>query len=81
VEGQVHTAIYQLPVWHKKFPDRLNVVILVKTNQRTGAQAHVILFSSGLELGYEALIDDYRLRFQIEFNFRDAALFISSAKT
>jgi putative transposase len=26
VEGQVHTAIYQLPVWHKKFPDRLNVV-------------------------------------------------------
>jgi putative transposase len=72
VEGQVHTAIYQLPVWHKKFPDRLNVVILVKTNQRTGAQAHVILFSSDLELGYEALIDDYRLRFQIEFNFRDA---------
>jgi putative transposase len=72
VEGQVHTAIYQLPVWHKKFPDRLNVVILVKTNQRTGAQAHVILFSSDLELGYEALIDYYRLRFQIEFNFRDA---------
>jgi putative transposase len=72
VEGHVHTAIYQLPVWHKKFPDRLNVVILVKTNQRTGAQAHVILFSSDLELGYEALIDYYRLRFQIEFNFRDA---------
>jgi putative transposase len=59
-------------VWHKKFPDRLNVVILVKTNQRTGARAHVILFSSDLGLGYETLIDDYRLRFQIEFNFRDA---------
>lgn len=72
VEGHVHTAIYQLPVWHKKFPDRLNVVILVKTNQRTGAQAHVILFSSDLELGYETLIEYYRLRFQIEFNFRDA---------
>jgi len=72
VDGHIHTAIYQLPVWHKKFPDRLNVVILVKTNHRTGAQAHVILFSSDLELGYDTLIDYYRLRFQIEFNFRDA---------
>ena len=71
-EGHIQTAIYQLPVWHKKFPDPLNVVILVKTNQRTGAQAHVILFSSDLELDYEKLIDYYRLRFQIEFNFRDA---------
>ena len=72
VAGQIHTAIYQLSVWHKTFPDLLNVVILVKTNQRTGAQAHVILFSSDLELGYETLIEYYRLRFQIEFNFRDA---------
>jgi putative transposase len=72
VEGHLHTAIYQLSVWHKKFPDRLNVVILVKTNQRTGARAHVILFSSDLELGYDTLINYYRLRFQIEFNFRDA---------
>jgi putative transposase len=71
-EGHLQTAIYQLSVWHKKFPDPLNVVIIVKTNQRTGAQAHVVLFSSDLELGYEKLIDYYRLRFQIEFNFRDA---------
>jgi putative transposase len=70
--GHLHTAIYQMRVWHKKFPDQLNVVIIVKTNQRTGAQAHVVLFSSDLELGYEKLIDYYRLRFQIEFNFRDA---------
>lgn len=71
-EGHIQTAIYQMSVWHKTFPDQLNVVIIVKTNQRTGAQAHVILFSSDLELGYEKLIDYYRLRFQIEFNFRDA---------
>ena len=71
-EGHIHTAIYQMNVWHKKFPDMLNVVIIVKTNQRTGTQAHVILFSSDLQLGYEKLIDYYRLRFQIEFNFRDA---------
>jgi len=72
VSGQLHTAIYQVVLWHKTFPDLLNVVIIVKTNPRTGAQAHVILFSSDLELGYEKLIEYYRLRFQIEFNFREA---------
>jgi len=30
----------------------LNVVIIVKTNLRTQAQAHVILFSSDLTLAY-----------------------------
>ena len=30
------------------------------------------MFSSDLELGWEKLIDYYSLRFQIEFNFRDA---------
>ena len=72
VEGNIRTAIYQMSAWHKKFPDQLNIVIIVKTNQRTGAQAHVILFSSDLTLGYEKLIEYYRLRFQIEFNFREA---------
>ena len=33
---------------------------------------HVALFSSDLELSYAHLIDYYRLRFQLEFNFRDA---------
>ncbi len=61
-----------MSVRHKKFPDLINVVIIVKTNQRSGAHAHVILFSGDLELGYEKLTDYYRLRFQIEFNFRDA---------
>jgi putative transposase len=72
VEGPLCTDIYQMTVWHKKFPDPLNVVVLVKTNQRTGARAHVVLFSSDLELDYDRLIDYYRLRFQIEFNFREA---------
>ena len=34
--------------------------------------AHVVLFSSDLSLSYDLLIDYYRLRFQLEFNFRDA---------
>ena len=59
-------------LWHKLFADLLNIVVIVKTNLQTGASAHVVLFSSDLELVYGKVIDYYRLRFQIEFNFRDA---------
>jgi hypothetical protein len=74
VDG-IQTNIYQMPMWHKRFPDRLNIVILVKINLKTQARAHVVLFSSDLDLAYDLLIDYYRLRFQIEFNFRDAKQF------
>ncbi|MGH2592360.1 MAG: IS4 family transposase, partial [Anaerolineae bacterium] len=41
----------------------------------TQATAHVILFSTDLQLPCDQLIDFYTLRFQIEFNFRDAKQF------
>jgi hypothetical protein len=66
VEGQVKTCIYQMQLLHKEFPQPLNVVIIVKTNLRTQARAHVVLFSSDLTLAYAPLIDYYGLRFQIE---------------
>lgn len=69
---QIETRTYQMQCLHKEFGQALNVVILVKVNLQTQAWAHVILFSSDLELAYDTLIDYYRLRFQIEFNFRDA---------
>ena len=72
VDEDIETQIYQTPLWHKKFSDLLNIVVMVKTNLKTNKTAHVVLFSSDLSLGYEQLIDYYRLRFQIEFNFRDA---------
>ena len=72
VEESIQTSIYQMHLWHKRFADLLNIVVIVKTNRQTGACAHVVLFSSDLELAYDKLIDYYRLRFQIEFNFRDA---------
>ena len=72
VDEDIKTQIYQMPLWHKKFSDLLNIVVIVKTNLQTSKTAHVVLFSSDLSLGYESLIDYYRLRFQIEFNFRDA---------
>jgi putative transposase len=50
----------------------LNVVIIVKTNLETKAHAHVILFSTDLELAYDKIIKFYSLRFKIEFNFRDS---------
>jgi len=60
---------------HKSFAERINVVIIVKTHLRTQKRAQVVLCSSDLDLGYEQLIDFDRLRFQIEFNFRDAKQF------
>ena len=46
-----------------------------KPTSPTQAWGHVILFSSDLELSCEKLVDYYSLRFQIEFNFRDAKQF------
>ena len=63
---QIETKIYQIQVWHKKFADLLNVVVIVKTNIKTHKVAHVVLFSSDLNLPYDVLIEYYRLRFQIE---------------
>ena len=51
------------------------MVIIVKTNIKTGEQGHVILFSTDLNLKGEKLVELYSLRFQIEFNFRDAKQF------
>ena len=72
VEGHMQTCVYQMQLLHKAFTQPLNVVIIAKTNLRTQARAHVVLFSSDLDLAYAPLMDYYGLRFQIEFNFRDA---------
>jgi DDE superfamily endonuclease len=75
VEDGFETRIYQMQLLHREFAEPLNVVILLRTNLATQAWSHVILFSSDLSLAYDQLIDYYRLRFQIEFNFRDAKQF------
>ncbi len=71
-QGDILTRIYQAVMLHQDFAQALNVVILTKTNLKSGAFANVNLFSSDLEIPYEKIIDCYSLRFQIEFNFRDA---------
>jgi hypothetical protein len=72
VEKSIRTRVYHVQVWHKNFPELLNVAIIVKTNLKTGRTAKVLLFSDDLNLASETLIGYYALRFQIEFNFRDA---------
>lgn len=74
-EKTIQTDIYQATMLHKSFADSLNVVVIVKTHLVTQKKAHVVLFSSDLSLAYDKLLDAYRLRFQIEFNFRDAKQF------
>ncbi len=74
-EERILTEIYQATLLHKAFADPLNIVLMVKTNLATQRKAHVILFSSDLELAFDKLICFYQLRFQIEFNFRDAKQF------
>jgi putative transposase len=75
IDDEVQTDIYQATLLHKEFAQAVNVVILVKTNLKTNACSHVILFSSDLELSFDKIIYYYKLRFQIEFNFRDAKQF------
>ena len=48
------------------------MVCILKTHLLTENKSHVSLFSSDLALDAEKMIDYYRLRFQLEFNFRDA---------
>jgi len=72
IEAGIRTQIYQAALLNHEFVSPINVVSILKTNLSTKTQAHVILFSTDLELSYEKLYDYYTLRFQIEFNFRDA---------
>jgi IS4 transposase len=72
VADRIETRTYQATLLHPEFAQPLNVVIIVKRNLQTQAWAHVILLSSDLTLAWDKLVAYYRLRFQIEFNFRDA---------
>jgi putative transposase len=72
IEDGIQTEIYQAKLWNQEFPIPLNVVIIQKTILKTQKVAHVVLFSTDLELPFDKLIEYYKLRFQIEFNFRDA---------
>jgi putative transposase len=75
IDKNIKTCTYNAQLLHEEFCQLLNVVVIVRTNLVTNESAHVLLFSSDLELSYDKLVDYYSLRFQIEFNFRDAKQF------
>lgn len=47
-------------------------MLIEKINLQTEKICHAVFFSSDLELSWEKLVEYYSLRFQIEFNFREA---------
>jgi len=79
-EDKIETKVYQIQgVWTKKMPRLINVVIIVKTDLITQKTGRVVLFSTDLTLQAQELIKFYSLRFQIEFNFRDAKQYFGLA--
>lgn len=73
VTDKITTKIYQMKLLSKTLDGKLNVVVVQKTVDKK--VAHVVFFSNDLDLPYQKIIDYYSLRFQIEFNFRDAKEF------
>lgn len=71
-EGDEITNYYVGEFWHKEFAAPLKVVIIVKLDLLKKRMGQAILFSSDEKLEWEKLINYYSLRFQIEFNFREA---------
>lgn len=71
-EGDYRIDTYQMALYHKDYSDLLHIVVVVKTHLKTGKHGHIVLFSTDLNLSVEQIVDYYSLRFQIEFNFRDA---------
>src|SRR5438876_11089518 len=66
VEGHIETQLYQMQLLHKEFAQPLNVVIIVKTNLRTQARAHVVLFSSDLFLSCRSSVLLSRLHARVQ---------------
>ena len=75
IEDTIEVKIYQSKALHKKITGTINIVLIFSTNLNNNKTTHTILFSTDLKQKYEKIIDYYSLRFQIEFNFRDAKQF------
>ena len=73
-DDKYKTETYQLQAYAKNtFGQKLlNIVIQRKTRVSDGKVAINIWFTTDLSLDFQTLLDYYSLRFQIEFDFRDA---------
>ena len=71
-DKEMVTNYYAGVFLHPSFGMELKVVIIEKKNEKQKKIGHVLLFSSDVNLSWEKIVEYYSLRFQIEFNFRDA---------
>jgi len=74
-EGEVQTGLHLFAqtVWHVRFKRSIRVVLLLDTSKTK--PRYILLFSTDLSLTGLEILGLYRLRFQIEFLFRDAKQF------
>lgn len=71
--SNVAIDVYHFPeMWVQFLPVKINIVVLITKNKRTEKISRKILFSTDLALAPDLVLEYYSLRFQIEFNFRDA---------
>jgi putative transposase len=79
-ESNVTTNIYQLKVYTPKMAGQLlNVVVMIHIHNLTHRKSRTVLFTNDLKLDALTIIKYYSLRFQIEFEFRDAKQFYGLA--
>ncbi len=70
--GDTQIQLFQFTARVKASPKLLNIVVRKTTQRQKKTATHTILMSSDLALVAAQLVEYYELRFQIEFNFRDA---------
>ncbi len=75
-DSNVSTKVYQFEAFTPKMAGlKLNIVVMLHTHQITKRVSRNILFTHDLTLEALKVIKYYSLRFQIEFDFRDAKQF------
>jgi putative transposase len=78
--SNVSTKVYQFEAFTPKISGKkLNIVLLIHTHLITKRVCRNVIFLNDLTLNAETIINYYSLRFQIEFDFRDAKQFYGLA--
>ena len=71
---QPGVELYTQVVWHVSLKRQIRLAVL-KDTRKPGKSSYVVLFSTDLTQSAEQIYRFYKLRFQIEFIFRDAKQF------
>jgi putative transposase len=77
-DGSTDHVYHLKKMLHKSFDMPLNVVVILKYDKNGHAKSHksrAVLFSTDLNADHKTIMDIYQVRYQIEFNFRDARQF------